>query len=95
MSSGTQGDDTQDDSASKMWELLETTPADMNAKFPHLATIEVVAKPASQKWATSKYQQYFDLLNRISYAIHDVVDKSPSTIVRVCRSHLTSQPVHP
>jgi hypothetical protein len=95
MSSGTQGDDTQDDSASEMWELLETTPADMNAEFPHLATIEVVAKAVSLKGPTSKYQQYFDLLNRTSYAIHDVVNKSLSTSVRAYRSHLTSQPVHP
>jgi hypothetical protein len=65
-----------------MWELLGTTPADMNTKFPHLATIEVVAKAVSQTGSTYKYQQYFYLLNHISYAIHDVVNKGLSATVR-------------
>ena len=71
----------QDDSDG-IWELLETTPADMDMKFPLLATIKVVAKGVSQTGSTSKYQQYLDLLNRTSYAIRDVVDKGLSTIVR-------------
>lgn len=80
MSSSAQADDTQDEfSPETLWKLLGTTPADMNTKFPHLATMEVVAKPVSQKGSTSKYQQYLDLLNRASYAIRDVVSKGLST----------------
>jgi hypothetical protein len=65
-----------------MWGRLGTTKAEIRAKFPELTTTDGVAKAISQSGTTSKYQQYFDLMNNISSAIHEVVDKGLSAVVR-------------